>query len=240
MRSLKILLLILGVITALSLIFAGPIPVFLQWYNPHMWLGQSAWGIENFFYWQIFTYILVPPLESEASFGFLINTFFTLYLLWTVGSSLIFQKGIKTFWMLFLGGGAIGGLMTALTLHFSHAQGLLAGWTPALYSLLMGWMLLNPRARVLVFLAIPMQVKWVVVGAAAITLYLDLTNGHYLQFVASFSSVLFGYLYAIIAWETHSPFHGLYKLEKFLHRFKGKKSFEFEVDEQYERYQRSR
>ena len=49
MRSLKILLLILGITTALSLIFAGPIPVFLQWYNPHMWLGQSAWGMENFF-----------------------------------------------------------------------------------------------------------------------------------------------------------------------------------------------
>ena len=82
--------------------------------------------------------------------------------------------------MLFLGGGAVGGLMTALTLHLTHAAGLLAGWTPALYSLLMGWMLLNPRARVLVFFAIPCQVKWVVVGAAAITLYLDLTNGHYL------------------------------------------------------------
>ncbi|HPE84908.1 MAG TPA: hypothetical protein PLO43_01865, partial [Chlamydiales bacterium] len=167
MRSLKILLIILAITSALSLIFAGPIPHLLQWLNPHMWLGQSAWGINHFFYWQIFTYILVPPLESQASLGFLVNTAFTLYLLYTVGSSMIIQKGARAFWMLFALGGAIGGLMTAVALYVSHANGLLAGWTPALYALLMGWMLLNPHARVLVLFAIPMQVKWVVLGAAA-------------------------------------------------------------------------
>ena len=232
-RSLKILLITLGISSALSLIFTGPIPHLLHYFNPHMWLSLSHWGLNSYFMWQIVTYILVPPPGTVASLSFLINTAFTLYLVHTVGSALIAQKGQKHFWILFAGGGAVGGALTALMLFLSGSMGVLAGWTPALYAILVGWMLLNPHAQVLVFFALPMRVKWVVVGAAAITLYLDLTEGHYLQFVASSSAVLFGYFYAILAWDIHSPFAALQRFERLLHKLKGKKTYEFEVDSQY-------
>ena len=76
-----------------------------------------------------------------------------------------------------------------------------------------------------------MPIKWVILGAAAVTLYLDVAGGLYLQFIASLTAILFGYLYAIIAWEAHSPFKQLHSLERFLHRLRGKKAkiHDFEV-----------
>ncbi|MCP5491660.1 MAG: hypothetical protein H7A40_01280 [Chlamydiales bacterium] len=230
-RSVKYLLIILAATTAISLIFKGPIPTWLKWYDPHMWLGLSDWGMHKYFIWQIATYILLPTPDADASLMFLFNTGFTLYLLWTIGKTLTHQKSLRDFWLLFLGSGVFGGACAALTLTFTHTTGHLAGWTPALYGLLIGWMLANQHGRVLVFFAIPMPIKWVILGAAAVTLYLDVAAGLYLQFIASLTAILFGYLYAIIAWETHSPFARLRSFERFLHRLRGKKTkiYNFEV-----------
>ena len=194
-----------------------------------MWLGLSDWGIKKYFLWQIGTYILLPSHDADASIMFLINTGFTLYLLWTLGNSLSYQKSARSFWTLFLGSGAFGGACAALALLATGTHGFLAGWTPALYGLMMGWMLANQHGRVLVFFAIPMPVKWVVVGAAAITLYLDVASGYYLHFIASLTAILFAYTYAITAWQVHSPFAFLHGLERLLHRLRGKQYDDFEV-----------
>ena len=228
-RSLKILMIILASTSLLSLIFAGPIPQLMQWLNPHMWLGLSKWGLSTGFVWQTVTYAFLPPLDRDASIHFLLHTVFILYLLWMVGTSLMGQKGIKQFWILFLGGALTGGLITSILLLTGQMNGLLAGWSPALYALFMGWMLLNPHARILVFFAIPMKVQWVVLIGAAFNLYTDLTNGFYLQCVACSGALLFGYLYAIWAWEIVSPFPTLHKFERRLWRLK-KKRYPFTVE----------
>lgn len=221
MRPIKILITVLAAACAIALIFQGPVPETFKRFDPQIWLGLSKSGLNHLYFWQIFSYILLPSADADASFGFLLNTGFNFYLLWSISQSFIAQKGQKNFWMLFLGSSIFSGLCAGATLFLTTSTTILTGWTPGLYALLVGWMLLNANGRLHIFARLP--IKWIVLGMAAVTLYLDLTAGYYIQCIASFSAIVFAYFYAIIGWQIHSPFEKIKKFEALLHRLRGKK-----------------
>src|SRR5512147_2338520 len=68
-------------------------------------LGLSPQGIQNFYLWQLFTYLFVHPVAHGISFSFLLSLGFSLYLIWVMGSSIIQKRGILSFFLLFFSSG---------------------------------------------------------------------------------------------------------------------------------------
>jgi len=186
--------------------------------GPQQLLSLSLWGIHHFCLWQFVSYLFVQPVAAGISFGLLLQVFFDLYLLWVIGTSLLHLKGAKHFLWLYLGGGFFVGLVSylcQLTLGISVP---FAGATPAIYILLISWSFLFPTASLMLFMMIPMRAKYLVFGLIGVNLFLDFSNGNFFGFFITAASLLFGYLYAVLAWEMVSPFPRLHKLEnKLIH-----------------------
>jgi membrane associated rhomboid family serine protease len=200
-------------------------------------LSLSLWGIHQWFFWQFLSYLFIQPLSTGINFGLLLHIFFDLYLLWMIGSAIVQLKGDKHFISLYFGGGIFVGLISYLCQLFFHVSLPFAGATPAIYILLISWNFLFPSASLMLFMMIPMRAKWVVFGLIGINLFLDFSNGNFFGFFITASSLVFGYLYAVLSWETVSPFPRLHRLDHFLIALKKKilSSFQKETSYQLER-----
>lgn len=200
---------------AVSLASILSTPILLQLNTPPIpaLLSLSSWGLSKGYFWQLLTYMFASPVQ-HIDISLIIGLVFSSYFLWSVGSTLIQTKGLKDFLWIYLGGGFFGGCVASLFLHFYPTSGLIASQTPALYSLLAAWMILVPDMQILLFFTIPIRIKWLVTGVLASSLLIDFSNGNHINFVLYLACVLFGYLYALLIWQRHSPFQFLHPLEK--------------------------
>lgn len=190
--------------------------------SPGQLLSLSIWGIHKFFIWQFISYLFIQPVSSGITFGLLLKVFFDLYLLWAIGSSIVQLKGKKHFLSLYFGGGLFVGIICYLAQLIFGNSALFAGATPAIYILLISWSFLFPTASLMLFMMIPMRAKWLVFGLIGINLFLEFSNGKFFDFLISGSSLIFGYLYAVLAWETLSPFPRLHRFDQKLINLKRK------------------
>jgi len=190
--------------------------------SPQQLLSLSTWGIHKFFIWQFVSYLFIQPLSGGITFGLLLHIFFDLYLLWAIGSSIVQLKGKNHFMSLYFGGGIFVGLISYLCQLFFHVSVPFAGATPAIYILLISWSFLFPTASLMLFMMIPMRAKWLVFGLIGVNLFLDFSNGNFFGFLITGSSLVFGYLYAVLAWETLSPFPRLHRFDNKLISLKRK------------------
>ena len=179
-------------------------------------LALSLPGIRHLFLWQFITYLFVQI--GSISFPFLLHLAFNMYLLWTFGASLLQRAHLGTFLGLYFGAGAFAaltafGLMSAFSLPYA-----LAGSSTALYALLISWVILNPDAELLLFFAIPFKAKWLLLGLIGANLLIDLSNSDWVSLASYSGSVLFGYLYTLIAFREQSPFLFLRPFERTLLR----------------------
>lgn len=190
--------------------------------RPQAFLSLSLWGIKNYFFWQFFTHFFISPVSQGVNISFILYIVFNMYFLWMVGSSVIAQRGPKHFLSLYLGGGILGGLVSALVLLSTYAMTPIAGINPALYALLTAWMMLFPEMQILLFFTIPVKIKWLILGILGVNLAMDLSHGDLLHFLPYLSSVLFGYFYAVLGWRLRSPFSQLHPFENQLIRLRDK------------------
>ena len=190
--------------------------------SPQQLLSLSTWGIHKFFIWQFISYLFIQPVSSGISFGLLLHVFFDLYLLWAIGSSIVQLKGKKHFLSLYFGGGLFVGIICYLAQLIFNVSIPFAGATPAIYILLISWSFLFPTASLMLFMMIPMRAKWLVFGLIGINLFLDFSNGNFFGFLITGSSLIFGYLYAVLVWEALSPFPRLHRLDQKLINLKRK------------------
>ncbi|MBI5273788.1 MAG: hypothetical protein HY860_01895 [Chlamydiales bacterium] len=190
--------------------------LYLPWIetNIQSLLALSSWGISHGMIWQFFTYLFVQPIGSNITFSFFTQLFFNLFLTFYIGKSIIEWKGYKHFYFLFLTGGVFSAIATTLLLLSFHSPFYLAGCHHVIYSLLTGWMFLFPARELLFFLVFPIKIKWLLVIAAASTLFIDLANGNFVNFFSILFSILFGYFYSLIVFELHSAFPLLHAFEK--------------------------
>ena len=199
--------------------------------GPQQILSLSVWGIHKGFIWQFFSYLFVQPILGEGiSFSLLLHIFFDLYLLWSIGSAIVQMKGKKNFVGLYYGGGIFVGLIGYISLAIAGSSLPFAGATPAIYILLISWVFLFPEARIMLFLTIPMRAKWLVFGLIGVNLFLDFSNGNFFEFIITLSSLLYGYLYAVLVWETLSPFPRFHSIEQKLIYYKRKVIGQFQFD----------
>ncbi|MBF8264111.1 MAG: hypothetical protein HW387_1776 [Parachlamydiales bacterium] len=155
-------------------------------------LALTLPSIQQGWIWQLATYPLV--LHGPIGFSSLVGLTFDLLVLWIFGTTFIEQKGIKSFFTLFCGAtlfGALSGLAGMIL-----AQGMLAGFTPAVFALLTAWMLMNSGAQVWFFVLIP--AKWAIGFLLAVNLLSHMSHSAWAAFMADSSGVLFGYLFCKI------------------------------------------
>lgn len=186
-------------------------------------LAISTYGAEHFFLWQMATHLFIYPTGGLFSIGFLINLFFSLYLLYVVGTQISNKSGIKSFLMLFLGSGMVSGAVVMTLLSLFPIPFVYMGPHVALLSLMLGWVFIAREAQLLLFLTIPVKAKWLVAGFVGGYLLSYFANGHFIHFAALLSGVAFSYFYSLLSFQSLSPYPFLHRFEEAILRFRKKK-----------------
>lgn len=183
-------------------------------------VSLSVWGIHNFFFWQFFTNIFIYLTKTPLNFSYLINLFFSMYLLYKAGYIFLQNRGLKHFLGIYFGSGFFISLIAYLTLLLSTSPLHFGGVTPSLFALVMATMILYPEIQGAIFLLFPIKIKWLLLGSAASLLLIDLSSGNYLFFTTNLTGLIYGYLYPVLVLKHHSPFGTtLNKIESFLFKW---------------------
>ncbi len=182
--------------------------------SPQHLFSLSTWGVHKFFIWQFISYLFIQPISEGISLGSILRLFFDLYLLYMIGTAIVQTRGKKHFLGLYFGGALFVGIIAYFSLLLSGSPLPFAGASPAIYILLIAFVFLTPHARIMLFLMIPVQAKWLVFGLIGVNLFLDFSNGHFLSFFTTGAALIYGYLYPILSWDILSPFYRLHPFEK--------------------------
>jgi len=78
--------------------------------------------------------------------------------------------------------------------------------------------LLNPEARLLLFFALPLKARHLLLGLIGFNILIDLSRSNWVPLFAYLASVLFGYLFTLAACRIRSPFPFLMKFENWVLR----------------------
>jgi len=198
-------------------LFAAAFPELQQW------LSLSESGIEHLYLWQFITYVFVEP--GPFSFSFFLQLAFNMYILWAFGSSLIERSHPRLFFVLYFGSSLTSGLVA---LAFPHSS--LAGSTNPICALLVAWMMFNPGSRLLLFFTHSFKAYWLIAFIIGASLLIHISTGNWLEGATLAISVLFGYLFSLIAWRQQSPFPLLRPFERrflrLLERKKGQQPYQ--------------
>lgn len=173
----------LGLISLLACVW-GPLPLLFP---------LSLWGLQHSFFFQLFTYVLVSPLFT---FSHLMHFAINLYLLYTLGQTLMDQHGKNRFLTLLIGGTLAGGLAGMVTLYLTESPLVLFGTTPPIFALLGAFIALYPNLNLLLYFTFPVKGQFLFLTIIGVTCILDLANHQYMPLSANLSGALFGYLYA--------------------------------------------
>lgn len=179
------------------------------------YLAFSWEGMKHLYFWQFFTYVFVEA--GPFSLSFALQLAFNLYILWLFGSSLIDFSRVSHFLILFFGA-ALFAALSVLPFH-----GYLAGSAAAIYAVLTAWAMINQGSQLLLFFALPFKAEWLILAIIAFSIFVDIMAGLWITAASLIASVLFGYLFALIAWRRMSPFAIFYPFEKRVLRLLEKK-----------------
>jgi rhomboid family protein len=197
-----------------TVLFDNLFTTFFGSYSPFVIFGLSLAGIKHFFYWQFITHHFIYPFQDGLSFSFLLYLAFNAYTLWFIGNAIVEKKGVKQFFTLYLLNALIAGVAAFTMQSILNSPLIFAGNSPAIYSLLIAWVMLNPFAHVRLFLLFPLGAKALIAGVIALSVLVDLSRGDFINFGADLASILFTYFYALLAWKAHGPFESLHGFER--------------------------
>lgn len=198
--SLKILLLTTLIISLFSKIL-GP------------YLALSFSGFQHLYLWQFATYLFVHPFPSG-----ILHLIFNLYLIWIFGVSLLERVRAPLFFSLYFGSGVCAGFFALAAMYLFNLSTPFTGSSPALYALLVAWVLLNPEAHLLLFFAVPVKARNLLLILIGFNLLVDLSSANWVPLFGYIGSLLFGYFFTVISCKTRSPFSFLAPLERGLLR----------------------
>ena len=190
---------------------------------PFQLFGLSAWGLKHGLVWQLVTFGMLQEPTPELSFSFLISLFFNLYILYTVGLSFIQMKGVKDFIFLFLGGLAFTALGVGAALLSLSSPFIYCSSSALIFIALTSWMMTDPERQLLLFMTIPIKIKWLVLLFFGSQIFVEFANGNIVQFIGLFAPCLYSWLFCVMRWGYHSPLPFLRKIESALMRSKAPK-----------------
>jgi membrane associated rhomboid family serine protease len=184
----------------------------------------TATAVSQGFLWQLVSYVFVQPLGHTSALSFLLSTAFSLCLLWVAGKMILTRKPLRDFFFLYFGSALVAGLAIFGLQTASGSPLPFAGNYPALYGLLMGWVMLFPDLQLLVFMLFPVRSKWLVLGLLGANLFVDLSSGLWISAAGSLAGALAGYLYGVLVWKAAGPFPSLRPLERWTARLLGQEA----------------
>lgn len=204
--------------TIITIVSALIQSIFIQFSlgtGPQDLLSLSWWGIRNWYLWQPLTFLFVQTIPPEGiTLFYLITLFFNMYILWIMGSTLLDIAGVKSFFTLYFLSGIIAGVMTLLFMPVVGRYTVLAGPTPSLLAIIMAWTMVHPKTEILLFFLIPIKAKWLMVGIIGVLLLMTLSQWNFIDFIFYSIGIIFGYLYAVIAWGLQGPFPFMNSFDK--------------------------
>jgi membrane associated rhomboid family serine protease len=192
-------LILTNILVCIASILSAPILLQLKLPPLSALLSLSSWGLSKGYYWQLVSYIFAIPLQ-QSDLSLILNLVFSSFFLWNVGSAVIQAKGLKDFLAIYIGGAFLGACVVAGFMHFSATAGMIAGPSAAFYGLLAAWMILVPEMQILLFMTIPIRIKWLVTGVLASTLLIDFSNGNFINFISPYRKNC--YFFWIVARQT--------------------------------------
>jgi len=176
-------------------------------------LTISPLSAKHLMLWQLLTHAFYFPAVGGIQFGFLLNLFISAYMLLFTGKLLIEMRSLRHFYIIFFGSTFLSGLAAMVYLHFFPIATLFTGLMSVIFALLISWLFLFPDAQVLLFFMISVRTKWLIPGFIAFESIQNFSTGNFLGFVTTGSTLLFAYLYNVLAFRAHSPYYALHGFE---------------------------
>ncbi|MES2344478.1 MAG: rhomboid family intramembrane serine protease [Chlamydiota bacterium] len=211
-RIFNALLTVTAITSLLSALSDNLIPTF----SLQKLLSLSLNGIKQGHLWQLVSYLFVQPLDQGVTFSFLFRVAFNSYLLWFLGGSILHKRGMLHFLSLYFLGGLIAGLAILGLLFTTTSLLFYAGNMTGLYSLMIAWITLNPKATLPFLLGIPIKAKNIVFISLGINLFIDLSSGNWIYAISYLIAALFGYLYGrLIRTQKEAPLYTQAKIFDF-------------------------
>jgi len=174
--------------------------------GPEYIFSLSWWGISKLFLWQPVSYLFIVESPYGLSFSFFISLFFSMYILWVIGTPLLDVVGKGPFLRLYLVGGVVSGLLTIMITTLFGQTAHLAGATPSIIAILTVWSMAFPEAEILLFFLVPVKAKWLTASIIGLMFLVALSEWDLIHLVLYMSAVIVGYAYAATAWGWRSPF----------------------------------
>lgn len=191
-----------------------------EWYpGPEDILSLSWNGISHGYIWQPLTYFFIQNFSSPLSLPYLVSLFFSIYVLWVIGTALLDMIEKKHFLFLYLISGILSGLFGLIMMPLSGQYMMLAGLTAPLLTLFVLWGIAFSELKTLLFFLIPLKIKWLALTVTSLILLSDLSQWNLPYFMLSLSAIVIGYGYAICVMGWHSPFSFTEKFDKKLALF---------------------
>lgn len=194
----KYLIIINIVVFILQHIFDGPNVGNFTYY-----LGLRPDFLQNFYIWQVVTYMFLH--------GGVFHIFINMLLLWIFGSEVEGTWGSRAFLKYYLICGIGAGVIQALFNTFIFpSNNIIVGASGAIYGLLLAFALIDPEREItfllLLVLPIRMKAKYLAMLFAGFALFAGLFSGDgdNVAHFAHLGGMLVGYLYLKVDWRTEA------------------------------------
>ena len=206
----KWILIAMGALTVL----ATQISSFFGIISPYKLFGLSSWGLQHGMIWQLLSFGFLHPPADRLGFGMLLSLFFNLYILFFVSNALISTRGLKNFCQLFFGGVITSGAIVAITLFLTGSPFPFCCPSTITFLLLTAWMFIDPERQILLFMIIPLKIKWLALIFFGGQIFIEFANGHFIHFAGLLTPCIFAWMFALFSWEIVSPFTILNRFER--------------------------
>ncbi len=185
--------------------------------NLEDFFSLSSGAYHHYYIWQILTYMFVQHSGGWGlSLGFFVSLAFNMYILWSIGSSLVEQVGIKSFLRFYFTIGVAGGIFALAALVCQRDPSYLSGPIPSILALLIVWSMLYPENEILLFFIFPLKAKWLMSIVTALVILIPLSHLDITSLTFHFAGIVLGYIYAVIAWKLQSPYAAMHPVDTLL------------------------
>lgn len=182
------------------------------------WLSLKEQTASQFMIWQTISYVLIQKAPMGLDLNFLVQLAFNAYLLWVLGSALIDRMGEKDFFRLYFGLSFFVALSGLVAIYAFNLPGHLAGNTCTLFGLLVIWSMLYPDLEVLLFLTLPVKVRYLSAFWLVGALLIYTSSQQHLQAIAYLSASLCAYVYGVTSLNLNIPFQNFSFLDLFVRK----------------------
>jgi membrane associated rhomboid family serine protease len=187
--------------------------------GPQQLLTLSSYGMQHYYLWQPITYLFTQTATNGIDVFYLMSLAFNMYILWAFGSAVEERIGSKHFLALYLGCGALAGIIAWALMPILGQYAVFSGPATALLAVFIMWSMLFPNSELIFFPIIPIKTKWLTAAVLGIICLTTLSQLNFITFVLYFAAALCAYLYGIIAFNLHTPFAKTHHVDAWLAQF---------------------